>query len=407
VTSVERRDGTFLGLVLIASAALSYQASSYWTGDYPQEAGPVIDSLLHGHIGDFLSNRALMGPVSLLLRAPFAALSLLTGGGGVIDLYENAYRLGVFPCALAGGILGIALARIARSRGYHPLVQYLAVILCTVNPATTKAITYGHPEEILTSALVVGAVLAGLYSRPILAAALLVLGLGSKQWAVLAVLPVVLTLPWQQIRKPLLVLAGLGLLAAAPIVIADPGAFTSVQRALLDVRDAHTQPTNIWWLFESPVPGSTGAILHQTPAWVGRVAHPLILATGVVVPLILRRRIRQDPMRRALALLALVMLMRAALDPINNSYYHLPFFLALLAADVMAGSLLPTLVATAGLFALVDLGTEPKLQAVFYVIGASAFAIHLAGRAWGVNPEAAIKTRVARGRAAARTARPS
>ena len=54
--------------VVAVSAALAWQASSFWTGDYPAEAGPVVDSLIHGQLGDFLAGRPLMGPLSLLLR---------------------------------------------------------------------------------------------------------------------------------------------------------------------------------------------------------------------------------------------------------------------------------------------------------------------------------------------------
>jgi hypothetical protein len=397
---LERRDGIALGFVLAVSAALSLHASSYWTGDYPVEAGPVIDSLVHGHVGDLLGSRALMGPVSLVLRAPFTALALLTGGGGADNLFENAYRFGVFPCALAGGLLGVALARIARRRGCSPRVQYLVLVLCAINPATLKAITYGHPEEILTAALVVGAAVAGIQARPVLAAALLVLGLGTKQWAVLAVIPVVLTMPWAQIRKPLVIAGGIGLLAAAPILIAEPSVFTSVQRQLLDVRGADTFPTSIWWLFEPSVPGDANAALHHTPGWIGALAHPLILLTGIALPLLFARRVREDPLRRALALLALVMLLRSALDPVNNSYYHLPFLIAVVAADGLAGSVVASLLATAGLIVLTDLAGEPRLQAVFYLVWVAAFAVHLAGRAWGLEWADVLRTRVARGPAA-------
>src|SRR5436305_13299318 len=39
----------------------------------------------------------------------------------------------------------------------------------------------------------------------------------------------------------------------------------------------------------------------------------------------------------ALLLLALVLLFRAALDPWNNLYYHIPFLFALMAYEVRAG----------------------------------------------------------------------
>jgi hypothetical protein len=103
---VRLRNALLVAALMATAAYLAWQSSSYWSGDYPVEAGPAIDSLIHGRLGDFLAERPLMGPLSLVLRAPFAALSLITGGGGKIDQYDAAYRLGVFPCALFGGAIG-------------------------------------------------------------------------------------------------------------------------------------------------------------------------------------------------------------------------------------------------------------------------------------------------------------
>jgi hypothetical protein len=110
---------------------------------------------------------------------------------------------------------------------------------------------------------------------------------------------------------------------------------------------------------------------------------------------------------RALPLLALVLLMRAALDPVNNSYYHLPFYLALVAADVLAGSLLPTVIATGVFVLIIDLSSHPALQAWIYVIWSLAFAAHLVARTCGREWALPLRSRGARGPAAAALPRQS
>jgi hypothetical protein len=183
--SVRLRNALLVAALMATAAYLAWQSSSYWSGDYPVEAGPAIDSLIHGRLGDFLAERPLMGPLSLVLRAPFAALSLITGGGGKIDQYDAAYRLGVFPCALFGGALGLTLFAIAERLGRGPLVKYGALVLCAINPLTVKALTYGHPEEIVGGALLVGAMLAAIYQRAVTASILLAAAIATKQWAIL------------------------------------------------------------------------------------------------------------------------------------------------------------------------------------------------------------------------------
>jgi hypothetical protein len=368
--------------VVAASAVLAWHASSFWTGDYPVEAGPVIDSLVHGHVGDFLSGRPLMGPVSLILRAPFAALALVTGGGAPADLYDSAYRFGVFPCALAGGILGLVLYRLAEREHRSALVRYGALVLCTVNPLTVKAITYGHPEEILASALVVGALLAAVSGRGTATAVLLVLAVGTKQWALLAAPVLLLALPWALLRKPVLIMAGLGVLAAIPIVAADPAGFLRVNGDLLDVRTGQAFPTSIWWPF-TPAANAGDRAFHEIPGWLGLASHPLIIVLSVAVALAFRADMRRDPRAVVPSVLALVFLLRAALDPVNNSYYHLPFLLTLIAADVLKGSVLASLVATAAFLVLIQLAPYPATQAVVYLICAVVSAAYLWQRARG------------------------
>src|SRR5205085_1063252 len=117
------------------------------------------------------------------------------------------------------------------------------------------------------------------------------------------------------------------------------------------------------------------------PHWLGQVAHPGIVVVGVGLALLLARRVRANPWERALPLLALVLLLRCLLDPVDNGYYHEPFFIALVAADALTGSLVPTLVATAVLGFLTATTPPPGTLNAIYLVWAIPFAAYLAARA--------------------------
>jgi hypothetical protein len=143
------------------------------------------------------------------------------------------------------------------------------------------------------------------------------------------------------------------------------------------------------------------------PDWFGLIARPLLLLVCFGVALGFAKRVRSDPWRRALPLLALVLLVRCIIDPLDNGYYPVPFFLALVAADAISRRLVASLVATGSLFAITKLGSEPSVLNALYLCWALPFAAYLAGRAWGVDWAAVLRSRGARGRTAARTLHPS
>ncbi|MDQ3936797.1 MAG: hypothetical protein M3340_19435, partial [Actinomycetota bacterium] len=95
--------------LLAAIAALLGLATAFRSGvglDYPEDAGPAIDALASGDVGGFLEKQPAMGVVSLVLRAPLAALA----GGDVA-----AYRLGALVCILAAAAVAVVVARRAPS----------------------------------------------------------------------------------------------------------------------------------------------------------------------------------------------------------------------------------------------------------------------------------------------------
>ena len=180
--------------------------------DYATEAAPSFTALLHGHIATFLQNAPSYG-ATFLLRAPFALPASLAGASTLL-----VYRLAALPCLLAIAALGVWLARNLRRAGGSALAAAAALVLCAANPITYKVLAIGHPEELLGAALCVAAVLLAQRGRANWAALALGLAIANKQWALLAIGPVLVALPAQRWRT--LIIAGAVAVAfVAPIML--------------------------------------------------------------------------------------------------------------------------------------------------------------------------------------------
>ncbi|HET9677386.1 MAG TPA: glycosyltransferase 87 family protein [Solirubrobacterales bacterium] len=338
-----------VGLVTSASAWLAAGASSM--GDWPHDAGRAVRPLAHGDVGRYLSEHVGMGPVATLVQAPFAALA----GGGEL----SAYRWACFPCLLVAGMVGLYLAGIARRRGVSRIGQALIASLFLVNPLTVEALQWGHPEEILTAALAVAAVAAASEGKPRGAAALLGLALASKQWALIAILPTLMALPGNRFRTGAVALA----VAAAlmlPGILAAPGGFADTQAGSAHTKGVVT-PWSFWYAGSSVKTETVGAPpttmvvqVHRPPPLVAAISRPLIVLLAFAIPigLGLRRRSFALSGPDAMALLALLALLRCFLDPVDNVYYHAPLLLAVIGWDALACRGLPlrSLLATAVAF---------------------------------------------------------
>src|SRR6202042_283087 len=164
-------------------------------GDYPSAAGPAMSALLGGHLHAFGVAHPAMGELSLLLRLPFAALSYL---GHPSEL--SVYRWGVLPCMLCVAALALWLAAIARRRGMGSLGSWAIVGVALLNPLVSSAVGLGHPEELMTGSLCIASLVAALEGRLALCAVMLGLALACKQWSVVVILPVLLTLERDRLR---------------------------------------------------------------------------------------------------------------------------------------------------------------------------------------------------------------
>ncbi len=334
-------DAALVALALVLSVRAAFSVTTL--GDYPGDGGPAIAALLHGSLHAFGHARPEMGDLSLLVRAPFAALAYL-GDPTALSIY----RWGVLPCVVSVAILGLWLAGIARSRGVGLTGQLLIVALSVLNPLTSTAIIMGHPEELLTASLCVGALVAACKQRAVLTIVLLGLALACKQWSVIAILPILFALERGRIRA----LVGALTLAAVvtlPEVVGSPATYLGNQLSLASHHRSDSSAWSWWW----PVaPNVTRYVviegtkvpvtLHRLPLPLVESLHALIISLDAIIAVIVAR-IRGLPLRPndAFALMATVLLLRCALDTQTMPYYHAALFLDLLAWDAFTAERLP------------------------------------------------------------------
>jgi Glycosyltransferase family 87 len=387
-------------LILVALLISAHAALSVATlGDYPNDGGPALAALLHGDLSAFSRATPAMGDVSLLVRAPFAAIAYV---GHPTQL--AIYRWGVLPCVLSVAALALWLARLARARHVGLLGQWAIVLVALVNPLVGSAVALGHPEELMTSSLCIAALVAALERKALLSAILLGLALACKQWAVVGVLPVLFALERDRLQALLRAIATAAVVTV-PEVVGAPLAYLHNQIYL--ARGAGVDPSTLsWWWPLTPastthmlVDGSHAALVrHKLPPSIAYSLHTLIISADALIALVVAW-VRRLPLRRddAFALMAIVMLLRCTLDTETMAYFHTALLFDLLAWDALSCKRLP-LRSLAGaavayvLFERLNLATlvapSSAIYGVCMIVALALFARTLSRRAPG-SPRAA------------------
>jgi hypothetical protein len=325
-----------------AFAALGVWAMSFLTlygfgwNDYSSEVAPAYDALVGGHLWQFLTMAPSYGG-SLELRAPFALIPGLWGGGELA-----VYQAVSIPCLVAAALLALWLIARMRALGHGTLARATVLGLCIANPVTLYALQDGHAEELLGAVLCVAAVLAAQRGRAGWSGLLLGAAIVNKQWALLAIGPVLVALPahrWRATATATTVavcfyvplwLPAYGIHTSAG---SSGGAFASSSAGNI------FQPWQLWWFLGSHghvVRGAFGNLklgYRTPPSWIGSIDHPLIVALAVPITALAARRRRSLD---AMLLLALLLAIRFAFDTWDTVYYALPFVFALLAWESLA-----------------------------------------------------------------------
>ncbi len=385
-----------------------------WT-DWDNEARPAVDALLAGHVSQFLTLAPIYGG-SLILRAPFVLLTKLWHGGELA-----IYRASAAPCLAATGVLGVWLVARLRASGASTWARAVALMLCVANPLTLSALEIGHPEELLGAVLCIAAVLNAMDGRPILAAVLVGLAIPNKEWAVLAVGPMLMALPRARFQA-LVIIGVVAAVLLAPFMVlprflSTSGGGTAVSTTANAVSTgAIFQPWQIWWFLGSHghvVRGLLGHIkvgYRTPPGWIESIGHPLIVA--IMVPLtglyaaVRRRRSYRVP-NSPLLLLALLLALRCVLDPWDISYYALPCVLTLVTWESISFKRVPVVALAATLAAwfiferTATLGLSADMQALIFAIVSVPSIVALSVGVYAPGALRRLLTRPGRGAATA------
>jgi hypothetical protein len=359
---LSKRAALLTALAVLTLACASYAAFSSPLGaDYPgppckgcDYAGPAIDALADGRIGDFFAVQPPMGSLTLVLRAPVVAVADAFGAGELLK-----YQLGSLACLLIAAALIWLLVGLVKPKGRQWLLVAGFIALVLAGPLTAKALFWGHPEEPVGVLLCIAAVLLAARGKGLAAGIALGLALATKQWALLALVPTLWLAPTQRMR----LLAAAAVTAAVfmlPMLAGDPGRFVG-QNLGAGTGGHHGDtvgitPTNVFFPYalnngESLSGGKGDTYVIDTS--IAALSRPLMLLLGIGLPLLLwrlaSRRNRRPTPEDALLVLALVFLLRCLLDPLSASYHHVPFLVAIAAYEVVRRKRLPILTAASAL----------------------------------------------------------
>jgi hypothetical protein len=365
--SVNRQGHIALRQIGLALLGLVGVVAFVWyrgnVGDYPEQAAPAVDALARGDFWGAVERQPNMGPFSVILRAPFVAVAHAFGAGDLVS-----YRVGAVPCVAAAALLGAALVKYFPASARPRALGLLVILLAVATPQAADAIELGHPEELLGAAMCVGAVVAGMRGRLVWAALLLGLAIATKQWALLAIGPTVLTVGRPYWWRVAVAAGGIVAVLMLPLLLSDHERFEATTRAAASA-PAKTNYQSWWYLLD-----------RDLPAWLPQLTKPAIVLSAIPLTLLAYRR--GLGARGALPLLALLFLLRCVLDTQTNAYYHVPLLLTLLAWDMQTRRLLPyATLAVVGLLVLTNsyLASPTALYtaSIFYFVWTVGLAAYL------------------------------
>lgn len=413
----------WLHAVIVAGAMIlgGFSLREFIAPDYVHEQQDAFRALgaqgLSGYF-DFLPGYPGAMMVELIAGWPAVALG---ADDALTWRIVSVFGIGVLVAAL------MAAVPLVRACGASSTSARVALLLAVASPAAYWALRIGHPEEVLSSGLLVAAVIAGARGHAVAAGVLLGLASG-KAWAAVAALPVLgLLLP--DPRRVAVALAAAGVTGLAIMLPAAIWAPASVDMLAQTGTAAIFNTGHVFWWFGTPIDMAT--LQTQTvpqprigPAWAGELSHPLILGVGVAIGLtwcasvnkrllavsapVAMRRTREQSARiagAALLTIAGILVLRCVLDTWNVPYYILPALVCGALGEVLLGRLpVITLVATGVMWRWhtpgdVTIRSAPDVYTAFYLGWAVPVAVaylhggfRAAARLTGGHEAAAART---------------
>jgi hypothetical protein len=398
-----------LGTAARAPLGLSYPGSSLDVN----RTGDAVQALASGDVRRFFATQPAIGPVSVVVRAPFAAaagishdlVALPARYGGTPPLVmppaffesqRRLYRFGLFPCLMALVLLAAYASESLARRGIPIQTQLLTGLLVMGLPLWHSAITLGHPDEFVTTGLTLGAVLAAINGRVTSAAVLLGIGLASKQWAVLALPVIALTVPRPDAKKVVAVALGVYLALLLPMAIGNIDRFVDTLGAGSTSANGVVDADTIWLPFaenhdKRVFDGVEFLVLPQRslPDALSSAIHPLIVLLAIGLSFVFWRRRVHITAEITFLLLALIFLLRCMLDPVTNHYYHAPFLASLAMYEALGRRGLPvlTLIASAAFLPRFGIDADALHEAnVLYLAWSIPMAIWLGFKLFARQP---------------------
>jgi hypothetical protein len=359
-----------LALVALLAAAAVVAIFDPGPGDYitagatnADNSAPVIDALIEGDLSRAVDVQPVVGPLSVFLRLPFAALGRALGGA------DGEYLFGAAACLWVLALLGAALARRAHRLSDERLTGPVVLLLVAANPATISAIDKGHPEDLLAAALATASILLAARNRAALTGLTLALAVAAKPWAALAG-PVALLVLDRGHRRLIVAGALAAALLLLPPMLSNPERMSEGSRVLTE--QPRVYAASAWWPLAEAHPVPPGVKQpYVMPAGLTRSAgQTAIFALTLALSLAYVRRRRDFGVEAGLSLLAGLMLARCLLDPLNLYYYGVPFLVALVAWETHARRGVPvaSILASIALWATVSPpATNPALACTLFL----------------------------------------
>jgi hypothetical protein len=222
--------------------------------------------------------------------------------------------------ALAAGVVALLRAGAVRRSRWEAMTLFL---LALAPPVAMTLADYFHPQDLLATGLLLGALAAVLRERWGVAGILFGLAVASHQFAVLVLLPVALLTPASRRVRLFAGVVGAYAVVVGPLALLTSG--RALRWAVVGSAGATTMP------------GSLLAELHVRGAGLFVVARVLPVVAALVVAWWVEHR-RADVVRRPAALVGVVAMaftLRLVFEANAYGYYFMALSVALVVGDVL------------------------------------------------------------------------